>query len=210
MGHEIIHAIALIITITISFLFPKTGLLEYDLQIFAILFIILFLVKRFMPQHKTSKLLESIIFTFIIILVVNTTGGLASPFFFLLFFLLFSLSLLLEPVISITTTLTLVIFFLLTSGENESIQRLIPLSSLAFLTPFAMFMGNEHIKSQRLRTKNQKQKEDTFLFLSLLLKNHLKNIKLAVDNFIGDNELSVIKKSVNRMEKLIDKFENSK
>ncbi len=210
MGHEIIHAIILIITITVSFLFPKTGLAKYDLQIFAILFIILFLAKRFISKHKTSRLLESVIFTFIIILVVNTTGGLESPFFFLLYFLLFSLSLLLEPVISITTTLTLVIFFLLTAQQNESIQRLIPLFSLAFLTPFAMFMGKEHIKSQRLKAQSQKQKENTFLFLSLLLKNHLKNIKLAVDNFIGDNELGIIKKSVNRMEKLIDKFENSK
>ena len=102
------------------------------------------------------------------------------------------------------------IFFLLTAQQNESIQRLIPLFSLAFLTPFAMFMGKEHIKSQRLKAQSQKQKENTFLFLSLLLKNHLKNIKLAVDNFIGDNELGIIKKSVNRMEKLIDKFENSK
>ncbi len=210
MGHEIIHAIVLIITITISFLFPKTGLAKYDLQIYAILFIILFVAKRFISKHQTSRLLESVIFTFIIILVVNTTGGLESPFFFLLYFLLFSLSLLLEPVISITTTLSLVIFFLLTANQNESIQRLIPLFSLAFLTPFAMFMGNEHIKNQRLKAQGQRQKEDTFLFLSLLLKNHLKNIKLAVDNFIGDNELGIIKKSVNRMEKLIDKFENSK
>ena len=71
-----------------------------------------------------------------------------------------------------------------------------------------MFMGSEHIKIRQLAEKNEKNKEETFLFLSLLLKNHLKNIKEALENFVGDHELGIIKKSVQRMEKLIEKFEN--
>ena len=81
---------------------------------------------------------------------------------------------------------------------------------MAFITPFAMYMGQEHIESQKSKVKSQKFQEDTFLFISLLLKNHIKNIKEAVENYVGDHELNIIKKSASRMEKLIEKFEKQK
>jgi len=210
MTNKILHSVVLIITITLAFLFPKTNLVNYDLQISALLFVVLFVSRRFfIPQRSASKLIESVIFTFVILLIVNTTGGAASPFFFLLFFLLFSLSLILEPIISIVATLTLVIFFLLSLPDSQNFQSLLPIFSLAFLTPFALFMGQEHIKYQKSKIKMQNLEENTFLFLSLMLKNHIKNIKIAVENFMGDHELETIKKNNQKMEQLIDKFEKS-
>ena len=93
---------------------------------------------------------------------------------------------------------------------NQDFKTLLPIISLAFITPFAMFMGSEHIESQKSKVNSQKLKEETFLFLSLLLKNHLRNIKEAVQNFVDDHQLEIIKKSVTRMEKLIEKFEKDK
>ncbi|MFN4212545.1 MAG: hypothetical protein ACK4FL_01110 [Microgenomates group bacterium] len=210
MPKEIIHSLILIAAIGLTFLFPKTSLAAYDLQLAASLFIILFIAKKFfIPKDVPSRLMESVIFTLIVMGIVNTTGGPASPFFFLIYFLLFSLTLLLEPVISITTTLTLIIFFLLTMPENQSLKNLLPIFSLAFLTPFALFLGEEYLQNEKLKMKNEKLQEDTFLFLSLMLKNHLKNIKEAVENFVGDHQLETIKKSLMRMEKLIEKFERS-
>ena len=211
MTKEIIHALILVFAIVLTFIFPKTNLANYDLQITAILFIILYSVKRFIVAKDIySRLIESVVFTLVIIGIVNSTGGLTSPFFFLIYFLLFSLSLILEPIISITTTVTLIIFFLLNLPANQDFRNLMPIISLAFITPFAMFMGSEHIESQKLKVKSQKLIEETFLFLSLLIKNHLKNIKEALENFVGDHQLEIIKKSVNRMEKLIEKFEKDK
>ncbi len=83
-----------------------------------------------------------------------------------------------------------------------------PIISLAFITPFAMFLGQEKLEREKLKIKSEKTQENTFLFLSLLLKNHLRNIKEAAQNFVGDHQLDIIKKSVQRMEKLIEKFEN--
>jgi len=209
MTNEILHSVVLIITITLAFLFPKTNLVNYDLQISALLFVILFVSKRFLiPQKSASKLIESVIFTFVILLIVNTTGGAASPFFFLLFFLLFSLSLILEPIISIVITLALVIFFLLSLSDSQNFQSLLPIFSLAFLTPFALFMGQEHMKYQKSKIKMQNLEENTFLFLSLMLKNHIKNIKSAVENFMGDHELEEIKKNSDKMEKLLRNLRN--
>ena len=211
MSKEIVHALILIFAIVLTFIFPKTNLANYDLQITAILFIILYSVKRFIVSKDIySRLIESVIFTLIIMGIVNSTGGLNSPFFFLVYFLLFSLSLILEPIISITTTVTLIIFFLLNLPANQDFKTLLPIISLAFITPFAMFMGQEKMNNEKLKIKNEKNKEDTFLFLSLLLKNHLNNIKEALENFVGDHELGIIRKSVTRMEKLIEKFEKDK
>lgn len=210
MSKEIIHSIVLIATIGITFIFPKTTLANYDTQIAAVLFIILFVAKKFLiPKDTLSKLLESVVFVLIVLGVVNTTGGTESPFFFLIYFLLFSVSMLLEPIISITTTIALIVFFLLSLSEGQSLKNLLPIFSLAFLTPFAMFMGQEFIEIQKSRMRNQKLETDTMLFLSLLLKNYVKTIKEAVENFMGDHQLHIIKRSAQKMEQLIEKYEKT-
>ncbi len=215
MNLELTHSVILIITIGLAFLFPGTILASYDLQISAALFIVFFVVKKLLGNKIQSRLIESVIFTFVILLTVNATGGLTSPFFFLLYFLLFSLSLLLEPVISITTTIAMMAFFIVYLPPNQEFHTLLPLFSLAFLTPFALFMGQEYIESQKAKVKGQKletelanTKKDTFLFLSLMLKNHLKSIMYSLDNFMGDHELHSIKKHVRNMRQLIEKFEH--
>ena len=211
LSKEIAHALILIFTIVLTFILPKTNLAQYDLQISAGLFILLYLAKKFIiSKNIYSRLIESVIFTLIIMGIVNSTGGLTSPFFFLIYFLLFSLTLILEPIISITTTITLIIFFLLSLPASQDFRTLMPIISLAFITPFAMFMGSEKIKNEKLKVKSEKTKEETFLFLSLLIKNHLKNIREAAQNFVGDHQLEIIKKSAQRMEKLIEKFEENR
>ena len=141
MSKEIAHALILIFTIVLTFIIPKTNLAQYDLQISAGLFIFLYLTKKFVISKNTySRLIESVVFTLIIMGIVNSTGGLTSPFFFLIYFLLFSLSIILEPIISITTTVTLIIFFLLNLPANQDFTTLLPIISLAFITPFAMFL----------------------------------------------------------------------
>lgn len=208
MSLEIIHSIILIIAIALAFIFPKTALAQYDMQIAAALFLIFFVGKKITSSSK-SRLLESVVFTLIVLLIVNSTGGVNSDMFFLVYFLLFSLSLLLEPVISITTTLTLVIFYLVSLPKGADLKQLIPIFSLAFLTPFAMFIGEEFRQIKILEKTIVKNKENTFLFLSLILKNHLKSIKRALENFMGDHELSQIKKHTKEMERLINKYEKS-
>lgn len=210
MAKEITHALILIFTVALTFVFPKTNLAQYNLQISAGLFILLYLTKNFIVSKNIySRLIESVIFTLVIMGIVNSTGGLDSPFFFLIHFLLFSLSIILEPIIPITTTVTLIVFFLFNLPQGQNFNTLMPIISLAFITPFAMFLGQEKVESEKLKIKSEKTKENTFLFLSLLLKNHLKNIKEAAQNFVGDHQLEIIKKSVHRMEKLIEKFEES-
>jgi len=210
MPKEIVHAIILILTIALGFLFPKSLLAQYDLQIAAFLFIFFFLVKKLtFSNSQPTRLLESVVFTLIVLLIINTTGGSFSPFFFLIYFLLFSLSLLLEPIISMIASLSLVIFFILSLPQNQNLSALLPIFSLAFITPFALFLGKEYEESQKLKEENEKEKEEIILFLTLVLKKHLKNIKDLVENFTGEHHLKIIKKQAQKMEGLIEKFEES-
>lgn len=210
MSKEIIHSIILIAAIGITFIFPKSHFAEYDLQISASLFIILFIAKKFfIPKNSVSKLLESVVFSLVVLGIINTTGGTESPFFFLIYFLLFSVSMLLEPIISITTTISLIVFFLLSLPESQSLKTLLPIFSLAFLTPFALFMGQQYTQNLKLKMKNEKLEEDALLFISLMLKNHIKTINDAVENFMGDHDLHIIKKSAQKMESLIEKYEKT-
>lgn len=207
MTHELVHSLILIICIVLAFIFPQTVLAAYDIEIVAGLFILLFIVRRFSFFSKKTRLFESVIFTFIIIGVVTTTGGLTSPYFFLVHFLLFALTLLLEPIIPIIVTLALMIFFLMSLSGSVTIQQILPIFSLALLTPFALILGNEYEETKRLKKSLSSQQENTFLFLSLMLKNNLKEIQKNLDNFTGDHELGSIKRQVRNMDKMIDMFE---
>lgn len=204
MPIELTHGVILVIVVALAFIFPRSSLAAYDLQLYALLFIALFAGKRF---FKAGKLLDSVIFTFVILALINTTGGALSPYFFLAYFLLFSISLLLEPVVSIPLTIATVIFFFIFFPEKTGIQGMLPIFSLAFLMPFSLFMGKEYEKNIALKNKNVALQKDTFLFLSLMVRNHIKAIKNSVENFMGDHDLHDIKKATNEMENLIEKFE---
>lgn len=207
MTKELVHSFILIVCVALSFVFPQTPLAQYDIEIAAGLFIVIFIARKFNLFSRKTRLLESTVFTLIIMVIVNTTGGLHSQFFFLIYFLLFALTLLLEPIIPIIITLALMIFYLFTLPTQSSLTQLLPIFSLACLTPFALLLGNEYEETLRLEKTIKQQKEDTFLFMSLMLKNHLNHIKKSIENFLGDHELSEIRKQVHSIEKLIDMFE---
>ncbi len=207
MTKELVHSIILILCIALAFIFPLTSLVVYDVEIIASLFLILFVARRFSFFSRKSRLFESVIFTFIIVIVITSSGNLSSPYFFLIHFLLFALTLLLEPIIPIIITITLMLFFLFTLSGSASLKELLPIFSLALMTPFAMIMGNEYEETKRLKKSLASEKENTFLFLSLMLKNTLKEMQKNLDTFQGDHELSSLKRQVRTMDKLIDMFE---
>jgi hypothetical protein len=148
-----------------------------------------------------------VVFTLVILGLVNTTGGMSSPFFFLIYFLLFALALLLEPIVSIVVTLSLMVFFVLGMQNHATAQELLPLFSLALMTPFALILGNEYEETKRLQKTMSAQTENTYLFLSLMLKNSLRHIQDQIEGFRGDQELQAIQKAVYTMKKQIDMFE---
>ena len=207
MTKELVHSLLLIVCIALAFVFPQTGLAAYDIEIAAFLFVLLFIVRRLSLFSRRTRLFESAVFTLIILGVVNSTGGLQSPYFFLVHFLLFSIALLLEPIIPIIVTLTLMVFFMFTFRGQATLPQLLPIFSLALMTPFALILGNEYEETKRLKKSMSAQTENTYLFLSLMLKNHLREIQNSIENFDGDHELTSIKRQVRNMEKLIDMFE---
>ncbi len=225
MLKELIHATLIVFSIFISFLITKITANEFDLQLTAFLFTIFFIFKKIslIKDKEHLLILNSIIFTLIITNIVNSTGGLNSQFFFLYYFLIFALSLILEPTVSAITSISLVIFYLFVAESKTPIQSFFPIISLPFLTPFALFLGKEYRKIEdqkkiinNLNYKNdflqeeiKSDKQQNFLFLSLIIKNNITNIKKHVDNFMGDNDLQKIKKITEKTEQLIEDYEKN-
>lgn len=207
MSLVLTHAIILIVAVVGAFLLAKTLPPQYDIYVISLLFIIYYLQKHLFPEQKVYRLADSVIFTLIIMLIVFSSGGIESSLFFLTYFLIFALALLLEPIISITTTTAIVIVFLLTINLNtqDSIKSLIPLITLPFLVPFALFLGKEY----RNNLLNSYEKMESFIFLSTVIKGHISKISEVTENFTGDQDLDHIKQITRRMEKLIEKYEES-
>lgn len=154
------HAVLLSLTIFTASFIAKIPLQQYDLTIAAVLFMTLFILKRFtFPTSDLAKMAESIVFTGISVYIVMATGKSGSPFFFLLYFLLFSLSLMLEPAISLTTTLVLVMILVASLDQQPSFSAMLPIFSLAFLTPFAMLLGQEYVQMQELQKKTLREEK---------------------------------------------------
>ncbi len=232
MIKSISHSVVLVATIAVSFFLSKMISTELDLQVSAVLFAMYFVLKKVLPKKTTAvqstftnhALLDSVFYTLIIMNIVHTTGGAASSLFFLTYFLVFALALLIEPLQSMVTTFTMIIFFLadVPSGST-SMDHLLPILSLPFMTPFSLFLGKEFRKAENQRKvisrmKNrenaleeemQKEKKDNANFLSLIVKEHIKKLREHSDNFTGDHDLREIQKTVHRMEKLIEKYEET-
>lgn len=198
----------MICTVTVSFLASQKVPQIYDIQFTALIFALYFIFKRLYKNQSSYRLLDSVVFTLIIMNLVNSTGGLSSPLFFLTYFLLFALSLMLEPIISMTTAFTIVVIYILKIDPAQATNDMLRLFSLPFLTPFALFMGNEYRKSIKQKEIIDTIEVDNITFISLVVKSHLQTIKELSDNFNGDHELEKIRKTIRRMEKLIQKYED--
>lgn len=175
MSLELFHAVALSVTLGLSYVINQSFLRPYELQITAVFFIVYFILKKRtqLTGHKYD-LLDSAMFTFVVINIVLSTNGINSPFFFLCYFLLFTLAMLLEPTISLFASLT-IISILIISSPLRSFDEIVRIISLPLMTPFAMLLGNEYEKNQQLKHKNQE----------------LENIEKQLESMINKNSQSV-------------------
>lgn len=209
MSSEIYQTIILALTLAGSYLLINSHLGKYELQATSLIFIIYFVLKKNLSQER-KQFFNAIFFTFVISNTINSTGGLESPFFFLNYFLIFSASLLLAPTVSLSLACILVIFFILQSPFEKNSHQLITLISLPFLTPFAVFLGKEYqkvLEQKKLIKILRSEKEDSFLFLSLVIKKHISKIKEMARDFKDQKDFLKIEKVTRRMDKLIDQYE---
>jgi hypothetical protein len=143
-----------------SFLFTNSDFSIYTPQLIALISII-FIILLF--QKKLSLHLIS----FIIALTVFFTGGLNSSFFFLIYFLLFTLAFQNPP--STTLSYSLVLILLLSQSLN-SVQSLIPLSSLLLITPLSWFIGKQYLEKVKIESDLSVDETNFLMWLSLKFK----------------------------------------
>lgn len=206
-----LHICVLIFVLTAAFLVSLTPIKNYYLEISAVLVLGYIGVRRIVSSSAISPdlrgLIYASIFAFIAMYTVLSSGGLQSPYFFLLFFLIFALSILLDPIVSLVVSIAIMFLFTWHLSTTFKLEDVVPLISLPFLVPFAIFLGKEH---QELMTVQKAQEKDTsnmFLFLSIVIKGHLDAVHDLVMNFRGDHDLSAMSRILKRTKRLIDQFE---
>lgn len=176
-------------------------LAQYNLHLVALLVTFYSLAHLLVKKKSRDGLLGDILFLIaILLLALSSTGGLGSPFFFLLYFLLFAAAMLFSPLFTLFLALFLLFFFL---GEMTTVREVLQLLSLLFLTPLAVFFGQQylkllqaqekikilHLQGKRLKETVEKEETESLLWLSLELKNGLLNIIHQATELLADNRL---------------------
>ena len=153
-----------------AYLISVSSYSEFVPQIIAAVSIIFIFISLF-KKHFSLHLIA-----FIISLIIFDNGGLNSPFFFLIYFLLFTVAFQNPP----TTTLSLsLILILLLSQSLDSIQSLIPLFSLLFITPLSWFIGKQFLDKNKVETDMSIDETNVLMWLSLKFKTGICQI---IDN----------------------------
>jgi len=157
---QLLNILLLAFTALTSFLFTNSPLEIYTPQFIALVSIIflVFLFKKKLSIHLIS---------FIICLTVFSSNGLNSPFFFLIYFLLFTLAFQNPP--STTLSFSLILILLLSQSLN-SLQSLLPLSSLLLITPLSLFIGRQYLDKIKAENELSVDETDFLLWLSLKFK----------------------------------------
>ncbi len=156
----------------LAFLISITPLAAFLPQIVAFLVILFFALHLSQSIAQSDHLAASFV-TFIVMLIVFTTGGLSSPVFFLTYFLLFSLAFQNTPKTILPYSAFLII---LLSQSLNSIDSLIPLVSLLFISPLVWIVSQEHLSNNFMSTSISQKQTDALLWLSLRFKNSLTQI----------------------------------
>lgn len=178
---SLLYVLALFSVISISsYLFSISPLTPYLPQIIAFLAIVFILLIK---QKKYLLYLIALITN----LIVFTTHGLTSPLFFLVYFLLFALAFKYPP--RLTLVYSLILIILLAQSLNSLIS-LIPLLSLALISPIAWFIGLQHQENQQLHTDISVDETDIFLWFSLKFKNSLNQILDSTSILLSNPRLS--------------------
>lgn len=146
---------------------PQNLYITQIIALISIVFIFLSLFKKTISIHLIA---------FIICLIVFDSQGLNSPFFFLIYFLLFTIAFQNPPTTTLSFSLALI---LLLSNTFDSIESIIPLASLLFVTPLAWFIGKQYLDKTKTDSDIEISETNILLWLTLKFKTGISTI---IDN----------------------------
>jgi hypothetical protein len=151
----------------VAYLFSISPLSPFTPQFIALL-AITFLLFSLFKKHVSLHLIA-----FIISLIIFNSNGLNSPFFFLIYFLLFTVAFQNPPVTTLTYSLGLI---LILSQSLDSVNSLIPLTSLLFITPVAWFISKQYLDKTKTDSQISIDETNFMLWLSLKFKTGISQI----------------------------------
>lgn len=100
------------------------------------------------------------------------------------------------------------ILFTFNLGTNQQMNTLLPIISLGFISPFALYLGSEYEQLKNEIKVNQEMEEETLLFMTLEVKKYLDENDDIIDKHRNRTELSTIKSNNQKLRSLINKFDS--
>lgn len=154
------HAIVLLFSFGIVFIWEQTGADAYTIQAVALL-VVVYLGLSFWRRKRQQEAnfggsADIFILNTAIFLLIYTTGNIYSPLYFLLYFLGFGITFIFEPATVFLFTIGAVLIFLPEAMTNGAVESYIKLGSLLLISPLAFFFGQEY----RDRDRQEAEIED--------------------------------------------------
>ena len=160
------QSLLLILSFMSVFVWQKTQLSGYTIQIFGFLIFLYLIIsfrkkkspaKRFIfPSNESSAIY---ILNAVILLLIFSTNGLSSALFFLLYFLAFGIAFVFEPLTVFVFVIGTILIFLPDALENDVMKNLIMLGSLGLISPIAFFFGKEFGREEKQEEQIKKAKD---------------------------------------------------
>lgn len=201
----VFHSLVLIFSFGLVFVWQQTSLIQYNLQLLALLicFYLTFYWLRKKPRFKKRlprEWLDIFILNTVILLLLFLSGALYSPIFSLIYFLGFGISIVFEPATVILFVILTILIFLPQVLKNNSLESYIRLGSILLVTPLAFFFGQDFNKRHAQEAHLQQIKQQT-VSLSSDIKQKVEDVLVNNDN-LDAQDVAKLSKAIKETEKL--------
>lgn len=198
------HAIVLILSFGIVFVWEQTSLDDYTIQAVALLVVLYlglsFLRKRRQQEANFGGSLDIFILNTAIFLLIYTTGNIYSPLYFLLYFLGFGITFIFEPATVFLFTIGAVLIFLPEAMKNGAIESYIKLGSLLLISPLAFFFGQEY--------RDRDRQEATIEDMAERGKDAADTISQDVHEVLTEEKAKLEPKTVEKLNDILEETED--
>lgn len=148
-----------------------------------------------------SNILGIFILNTIILLLIFATGNLNSSIFFLLYFISFGIAFVFEPAVIFVFTLGVVAIFLPEALQNQVMDNLIKLGSLALISPLAYFFGREYRERDKDEEKIEEVKERA-AYSGEKIKKDVEKVLEKEKNKLDSEDINKLNEAVEEAEDL--------
>ncbi len=198
------HAVVLILSFLLVFIWKQTLLSDFTVQALGILVLIYMVIsfirrKRNPHAEQFSSSSDIFILNTAILLIIGITGNIYSPLFFLLYFLGFGITFIFEPVSVFIFAIGTIAVFMPEAIKNGSIESYVRLGSVLLISPLAYFFGREY--------QDRDTEEQVIESMEERTKEAADTISKDVENVLQEEKKVLKDKDIEKLNEILEETE---